>query len=94
MKMLLALRDVKVGSFLAPVCVMTPGEAERWYGEVLRSDTIVGKHPHDFPLYEIGRYDEVVGQVYPLVNDAGEPQLPRLLLDAGQVLPPRLEKEG
>lgn len=86
MRMLIALRDTKTGSFLAPLTASTPGEAERTYGEILSSqNTIVGKHPGDFPLYEIGKFDEFTGQVYPLCDDAGIGVLPRLLLDAGQL---------
>lgn len=93
MRMLLALRDVKVGRFLAPVAVLTPGEAERWYSEAIRSEgTMVGKYPNDFPLYQIGTYDDESGTVTPLVDDQGNVALPRLLLEAAQLLP--LRKEG
>lgn len=87
MRMLLALRDSKTGTFLAPLTALTPGEAERTYSEILRSEqTLVGKHPHDFPLYEIGKYDDQTGQVYPLVNDDGSVAPPRLLLEAAQLV--------
>lgn len=93
MKLLIALRDVKTGAFLAPLTATTPGEAERTYGEILRNEqSIIGKHPQDFPLYELGRFDEQTGQVYPLVREDGEVALPRLLLESGQLL--QLVKEG
>lgn len=94
MRMLVALRDVRTGSFLSPMCVATPGEAERSYTEILRSETIVGKYPNDFPLYEVGKYDEFSGQVYPLVDDSGKVQLPRLLLEAAQLLNLRKVEEA
>lgn len=89
MKMLLALRDVKTGSFLAPLTATTPGEAERTYLEILRSEgTLVRKHPNDFPLYEIGKYDEFTGQVFPLFQADGTTLAPpRLLLEAAQFGP-------
>lgn len=88
MRMLLALRDTKTGSFLAPITAATPGEAERTYFEILsQKGTVVEKHPRDFPLYEIGRFDEFTGQVYPLVDDEGKAALPRLLLDFEMVRP-------
>lgn len=92
MRLLLALRDVKTGRFLAPVTASTPGEAERIYTEILQQPgTIVQKHPRDFPLYQIGLYDDVTGEVFPLVDDHGEAALPRLLLDAGQFLTARAD---
>lgn len=93
MKLLIALRDIKTGAFLAPLTATTPGEAERTYSEILRNEqSIIGKHPNDFPLYEIGRFDEQTGDVYPLVSEDGIRQLPRLLLEAGQLI--QLVKEG
>lgn len=92
MKILVALRDVKTGAFLPPFTATTLGEAERTYGDILRQETIIGKHANDFPLYEVGRFDEQTGQVSPLVQDDGSAALPRLLMDAGQQL--QLLKEG
>lgn len=92
MRLLLALRDSKTGRFLAPVTASTPGEAERIYIEILQQPgTIVQKHPRDFPLYQIGEYDDETGEVYPMVDDHGDRALPRLMLDAGQFVTP---KEG
>lgn len=89
MRLLLALRDSKTGRFLAPVTASTPGEAERIYIEILQQPgTIVQKHPRDFPLYQLGEYDDLTGEVFSLVDDRGERALPRLLLDAAQFLTP------
>lgn len=86
MRMLLALRDVRTGAFLSPLTCATPGEAERMYIEVLRSEgTLIGKHPADFPLYHIGTFDEFTGMVSPLLSADGRSEPPRLLLDAAQL---------
>lgn len=85
MRLLLALQDVKTARFMAPVAVMTLGEAERWYQEVLETPgTVVSKHPRDFPLYLIGTYDDEQGQVDCNRSDAGERQVPRLLFTSDQ----------
>lgn len=85
MRMLLALRDVRTGSFLSPITAATPGEAERIYLEIIGSEgTLIGKHPNDFPLYEIGKYDEFTGCLEPLRNEDGSLAAPRLLIDAAQ----------
>lgn len=92
MKILLALRDVRTGSFLAPLTATTPGEAERTYLEILgQQGTLIAKHPSDFPLYEIGKYDEFTGEVFPLQSVDGKVLAPRLLIDAAQL---NLLKEG
>lgn len=87
MKLLVALRDSKTGTFLGPMVAATPGEAERKYQEILEGPgTLVQKFPRDFPLYHVGNYDEFTGELIPLCDDAGNKQLPRLLLEAGQFL--------
>lgn len=93
MILLFALMDQKTETFLAPFAARTRGEAERSYLEILRSEgTLVQKHPQDFPLYEIGTYNERTGEVRPLVSDDGIMLLPRLLVDAQTVL--RLQVEA
>lgn len=91
-KILVALRDVRTGVFLAPLVVATPGEAERKYEEVLKSEgTLVSRFPLDFPLYELGRYNEDTGVVEPLANG------PRLLINAeqlGYVAKPKVSEEA
>lgn len=79
-KILVALRDERTGVYLAPLVVATPGEAERKYEEVLKSEgTLVSRFPLDFPLYELGRYNEDTGVVEPLATG------PRLLISATQL---------
>lgn len=87
MKILVACLDVKTETFLAPIACVTRGEAERIYAEIIQSpETLVGKHPRDFPLYEIGTYDEKSGQVRPLLSEDGIAVLPRLLIEAATIL--------
>lgn len=92
MKLLFALMDVKTETFLAPLAAVTRGEAERTYADILKSDTIVGQHPTDFPLYEIGTYDERTGVVTPVLSETGIEMKPRLLVDASTAL--QLRKEA
>lgn len=88
MKMLVAIRDEKTGAFLAPVPQSTPGEAERWYTTVVRTPgNIISQFPGDFPLYEVGTFDEFTGTVAPLLDKQGNAQLPRLLVTAAQLGP-------
>lgn len=92
MKKLFALMDVKTETFLAPLAAVTTGEAERVYIQILQTEgTQVQQFPHDFPLYEIGSYDERTGLVSPLVAENGSVVPPRLLIDAATVLKPRKE---
>lgn len=93
MILLFALMDQKTETFLGLFAARTRGEAERSYLEILRSEgTLVQKYPQDFPLYEIGTYNERTGEVRPLVSDDGIKLLPRLLVDAQTVL--RLQVEA
>lgn len=93
MKLLFALLDVKTETFLAPMAAVTRGEAERSYVQILQTEgTLVNKCPGDFPLYEIGSFDERTGVVSPLCTSEGVMVLPRLLIDSATVL--KLVKEG
>lgn len=93
MKMLVALRDAKTGSFYSPMCCVNESEAARTYGDLLQNGPdLITKHPQDFPLYEVGKFDEVTGEVFPVFNQSGNVAPPRLLVDAGQVL--QLVKEA
>lgn len=87
MKILVALRDAKTGAFYSPMCCTNESEAARTYGDLLeKGPELITKHPADFPLYEVGKYDEQTGEVFPLFNQNGNVAPPRLLIDAGQVL--------
>lgn len=87
MRLLMALRDVKTGVFLAPMTATNESEAGRIYADLLqKGPALITEHSGDFPLYEIGKYDEQTGEVFPLFTQTGSVAPPRLLLDAGQVL--------
>lgn len=93
MRLLLALRDVKTGSFLAPMTAVNESEAARTYVDLLQNGPpLITNHTGDFPLYEIGKYDEQTGEVFPLFTQGGSVAPPRLLVDAAQVL--QLVKEA
>lgn len=93
MKLLFALMDQKTETFLAPLAALTRGEAERTYIQILRQEgTQVNLFPQDFPLYEIGTYDELTGMVCPILSADGVSLVPRLLVDAATVL--QLRKEA
>lgn len=86
MRVLMALRDTKTGSFLAPMTAVNESEAGRIYADLLENGpALIAKHAADFPLYEIGRYDEQTGEVFPLFTQSGSVAPPRLLLDAAAV---------
>lgn len=86
MKMLVALRDSKTGAFLPPLVVSSPGEAQRTYEDVLaRGPSLITNHPGDFPLYEVGKFDDQTGEVFPLFHDNGAVAPARLMIDAGQL---------
>lgn len=85
MRLIIAMRDVKTGSFEPPILAATLGEAERIYGDLLRNERYrYVAHPTDFPLYEVGKFDEMTGEVYP-VMDGNKICPPRLLVDAAQL---------
>lgn len=61
---LFAIRDGAVKQFFPPACHQTPGEAQRWFQDmVVKPGTIFNNHPKDFALYEVGEYDTESGAV-------------------------------
>lgn len=64
MKHLVSVRDSKTEVFGQPAMVNTLAEGERMFAD-LASDgsTLIGKHPEDFALYCVGRYDESNGSI-------------------------------
>lgn len=85
-KLMMVFRDAKTGRFQAPIlCPATPGEAERTALEFWKSEgTMIGKYPNDFPMYNVGAFDDETGQV--------TVEVPTLFLEATQLLTVR--KEG
>lgn len=53
-----AVRDGKVEQFFPPMCFQTPGEAERWFADVVNDGkSIMWRHPGDYAIYELGGFD-------------------------------------
>lgn len=56
--------DVKAEAFLNPLYFQTRGQAIRAFSDTARdSSSMIGKHPHDYTLFEIGEYDQLKGEV-------------------------------
>lgn len=58
-----AVRDSAVDAFMRPFFVPTTGVAVRSFSdEVLRAESEMHKHPADYELFELGRFDEETGK--------------------------------
>lgn len=56
--------DSKAKAFMAPFTMGTVGMALRSFEEVANNrDHLIGKHPDDFSLYEIGTFDDEFAQI-------------------------------
>ncbi len=54
--------DEKAEAFMQPFFTATTGIATRNFGEWARNkDSMIGRHPEDFKLYNIGTYSDVTG---------------------------------
>lgn len=54
-----AVRDVKAEGFDRPFTMGSAGQAVRQFGDWCRDgQTLLGKHPEDFQLYEVGFFDD------------------------------------
>lgn len=61
-----AIRDIAAESFAPPMFHRTKGEALRQFQELVNHpDSMIGKHPEDFCLFEIGQYCTHDGILYP-----------------------------
>jgi len=80
--------DLKLNVFMAPFFMLHIGQALRvWEDQVNNPDSIIGKHPADFRLVQVGEFDDATGELTPMrpnpVATALEylrkapPQLPR-----------------
>lgn len=55
--------DCKVGAYMQPFFAQSPGAALRiLLGSIERPDHILAKHPADFTLFELGEFDDQLGQ--------------------------------
>lgn len=61
-----AVFDKKIGVYLQPFFQSTRGQAARTFGDnVLEPGSVIGKHPEDYSLYEIGMYEDGAGELVP-----------------------------
>lgn len=57
-----AIYDSKAQFFMKPFNVRNKGEAIRGFADLANDqNTVVGKHPEDFGLFELGSFDEEKG---------------------------------
>lgn len=58
-----AVRDSAVDGFATPFFMASTAVAVRSFrDEVLKGDSPMNKHPEDYALYQLGVFDEQVGQ--------------------------------
>ena len=59
-----AVKDIKVGAFMAPFFMRSKGEAIRAFTDFANDgQSMPSKHPEDFCLYEIGTWDDDTGSL-------------------------------
>lgn len=59
-----AVRDGKVQQYFPPMCFQTPGEAERWFADIVNDGkSAIWRHPGDYALYELGGFDSESGSL-------------------------------
>lgn len=75
MKTVFTIYDSKVNHYWDPVVFLNKGEALRTFEEGVNrrnqdgsAASLIGQHPQDFTLFEIGYYDELTGKY--LLHDA------------------------
>lgn len=57
-----AVYDSKAEAFMAPFTFQTKGQAVRGFSDVASDPkTMIGKHPLDFALFELGEFDDSKG---------------------------------
>lgn len=65
-KFLVSVFDRKAQVYGAPVMARTLGDSERQFQDLLSDkDSFPGKHPEDFDLVLVGKFDEDSGVVTP-----------------------------
>lgn len=59
--------DSKLKVWMNPMFFLHTGQAERAWGEIVNDkNSLPGKHPSDFVLYQVGEFDDDNGSVLPL----------------------------
>lgn len=68
-KLAFAVYDSKAQMFHAPFFVHAPGIALRSFSDIANDpNSMIGKHPADFHLSQIGEYDEAKGVMVPMLH--------------------------
>lgn len=61
-----SLRDQKTDAYMNPIAMQTTGQLLRMLSdEINKDDSLIGQHPEDFELFEVGEYDTQTGQLTP-----------------------------
>lgn len=64
-----AAYDSKAAAFMQPFFFQTDGMARRAFGDLINdNNTMCGKHPGDFTLFQIGVYDDAGGTLEDVVS--------------------------
>ena len=65
-RILVGVRDVKVGEYGVLMVLSTEAEAKRMYLSTLQDNrSFFAKHPHDFTLHVLGLFDPETGRITP-----------------------------
>lgn len=56
-----AVLDMKMKCFMQPFTSVNAGVASRMFQDSITPEGVIGKHPEDFALYELGEFDEETG---------------------------------
>lgn len=64
MKIIYTIKDEAIESFGQPFFARADGEARRLFvDEVNNPESMIHKHPEDYSLWKIGKFDETTGQI-------------------------------
>lgn len=73
--------DQKAKAYMSPFFMGEVGQATRAFTDMAASaDHLIGKHPEDYVLFEVGSFDDHTGLIAPFAT-------PELVISALQVLP-------
>lgn len=61
---MVAVFDVKTGSYARPIAVPADGAAVRSFQDAVNdAGTEYNKHPEDYAMFNIGTYDDISGEI-------------------------------
>lgn len=61
-----SIRDIKTDSFMTPFFQTHKPAAMRMFADLcVDKSSMIGKHPEDFSLYQVGAYDSQTGLLIP-----------------------------